>query len=174
MFFEIFAALWLKRRFWTMCVEKLITSKLIRKLNFFVIIKKNILINVEWHLLAVNFVIDKIFNQSFFLFHFFRYIPWEMLLSDLQAPYFNDLKRPPNEKIEKPCGPIKSPQFRPDIVAIQIGPRMKNHETMSPYQMPPIWALFRPSMWPAGPVFLALGPRLCSLFVLGLAVEKFC
>ena len=49
---------------------------------------------------------------------------------------------------------------------------------MSPYRMPPIWALFRPPMWPAGPVFLtlrpvwALGPRLCSLSVSGLAVEN--
>ena len=101
-----------------------------------------------------------------------------MLLSNLQASYFNDLKRPPNGKIEKPWAPIKSPQFRPDIVAIRIGPRMEKWKTMSPYRITSIWALFRPPMWPAGPVFLALrpvwalGPRLCSLSVLGLAVEN--
>ena len=43
---------------------------------------------------------------------------------------------------------------------------------MSPYRMPSIWAPFRPSMWPADPVFLALGPRLCSLSVSGLAMEN--
>ena len=74
--------------------------------------------------------------------------------------------------------PFKAPQFRPDIVAIRIGPQMENHEAMSLYRMPPIWALFRPSMWPADPVFLtlrlvwALGPRLCSLSTSGLAVEN--
>ena len=43
---------------------------------------------------------------------------------------------------------------------------------MSLYRMPPIRPLFRPSMWSADFVFLALKSRLCSLFVLGLAVEN--
>ena len=43
---------------------------------------------------------------------------------------------------------------------------------MSLYRMPPIRLLFRPPIWPAGPVFLALRPRLCSLSVSGLAVEN--
>ena len=63
-------------------------------------------------------------------------------------------------------------------VTTRIDLRMENHETMSPYRMPPIWALFRPPMWPVGPVFLALrpvwalGPRLYSLSVSGLAVKN--
>ena len=57
-----------------------------------------------------------------------------MLLSGLQAPYINDLNRPPNGKSKKPWAPIKSRQFRLDIVAIRIGPRMEkweNHEPLS-------------------------------------------
>ena len=107
----------------------------------------------------------------------FRYIPRVVLLSGLQALYINDSNRPPN-KMKQSWAPFKSPQFRPDIVAIRIGPRMEKWKIMSPYRMPPIWALSRPPMRPAGPVFLtlrpgwALGPRLCSLSVSGLAVEN--
>ena len=75
---------------------------------------------------------------------FFRYILRVMLLSDLQVPYINDLNRPSNEKSKKSWAPIKSLQFRLDIVAIRIGPRMEkweNHEPlsnalyMSPFQV---------------------------------------
>ena len=38
----------------------------------------------------------------------FRYIPRVMLLSGLQAPYINDLNRPPNEK-SKNHGPLSNP-----------------------------------------------------------------
>ena len=101
-----------------------------------------------------------------------RYVPRVVPLSGLQALYINDSNGPPNGKIEKSWASIKSPQFRPNIVAIRIGLRMENHEIMSPYRMPPIWALFRPPVWPAGPVFLTLRPRLCSLSISGLAVEN--
>ena len=114
----------------------------------------------------------------FFRNYFSQYISRIMSLFYLQTLYIKDLNEFSNEKIEKPWVPIKSPQFRPNIVAIRIDPRMKNDETMSPYRMPPIWAFFRPPIWPAGPMFLALRPvwalepRLCSLFVSGLAVEN--
>ena len=63
-FSEIPAALRFKMRFRMMCAERFTTSKFMWKLNSFVIIKENILINVEWHLLIANFIIDKTFDQS--------------------------------------------------------------------------------------------------------------
>ena len=97
---------------------------------------------------------------------FSRYVPRLVPLSGLQAPYINDSNRPPNG-IKQPWAPFKSPQFRPDIVAIRIGPQMENHETMSPYRMPPIWALFRPRVF---------GPK--ASFVLPIRIRlsdgKFC
>ena len=47
-FFEISAVLRFKMRFRTMFVEKFITSKFIRELNFLVIMKENMSIDVEW------------------------------------------------------------------------------------------------------------------------------
>ena len=63
--FVMSAALRFKMRSRMMFVERSITSKLIRELKSFVIIKENISINAKWHSLMTNFVIDKISNQLF-------------------------------------------------------------------------------------------------------------
>ena len=74
---------------------------------------------------------------------FSRYIPRVMLLSGLQAPYINDLNRPPNGK-SKNHGPLSNPfNSGPIQQRFEQAPKWKNRKTMSPYRMPSIWALFR-------------------------------